>query len=357
MQQPANMMTNPRIYRGSNWARPAPAPIPEEPAKTVKRKAPAAPQRNRPATPPPVQGRQHIDIQTEQYLEEITDRVPEEDMATQTDVFLDRPATPLFVPKKSGVDAETQIENGELFDFDREVEPLLEIIVGRTLEQSLAEVLREEELRNLKERQRDFEHKKKVELAEIRKLEETERLKYEEQVRRLQQEKARLAAEKKRRMRAASQTIARDYVGNLVLNVFDQLVETGHIYDRLQRGIADTVIPSLYDRVDVHLGQAQQAQRIADEMIFAALMTISMEKRQADRMQAVEAAQREADAAISALKDQVTRAEEEARRLADEQDNGESHDSENDDDASDSGSQHEGEDDGDHDDAPGDDED
>lgn len=34
---------------------------------------------------------------------------------------MDRPPSPLFVPAKSGVDAETQVVVGELFDFDLEV--------------------------------------------------------------------------------------------------------------------------------------------------------------------------------------------------------------------------------------------
>lgn len=40
---------------------------------------------------------------------------------TQTEAFMDRPPSPLFVPAKSGVDAETQVVIGELFDFDLEV--------------------------------------------------------------------------------------------------------------------------------------------------------------------------------------------------------------------------------------------
>lgn len=40
---------------------------------------------------------------------------------TQTDGFLPRPPTPLFVPPKRGVDAETQVVDNELFDFDFEV--------------------------------------------------------------------------------------------------------------------------------------------------------------------------------------------------------------------------------------------
>jgi hypothetical protein len=78
-----------------------------------------------------------MDIQTETYLEEINDRPLEESLATQTDNMMDRrdllsrqfevsdarifrPASPLFIPKKHGVDKETQVE-GDLFDFDVEV--------------------------------------------------------------------------------------------------------------------------------------------------------------------------------------------------------------------------------------------
>lgn len=52
-------------------------------------------------------------VQTDVYLEELTDVVPETDNTTQTDAFLERPPTPKFVPAKSGVDAATQIEDGK----------------------------------------------------------------------------------------------------------------------------------------------------------------------------------------------------------------------------------------------------
>ena len=59
-------------------------------------------------------------LQTDSYLEQLTDPVAEAEMSTQTDPFKDRPATPLFIPKKAGLDATTQIEAGDLFDFDFE---------------------------------------------------------------------------------------------------------------------------------------------------------------------------------------------------------------------------------------------
>ena len=42
------------------------------------------------------------DVQTELYLEELSDRVEEADVECQTDAFLDRPPSPLFIPAKTG---------------------------------------------------------------------------------------------------------------------------------------------------------------------------------------------------------------------------------------------------------------
>jgi hypothetical protein len=43
-----------------------------------------------PRTPDAVDGRRHMDMQTETYLEEISDRPLEESLATQTDQMMDR---------------------------------------------------------------------------------------------------------------------------------------------------------------------------------------------------------------------------------------------------------------------------
>jgi hypothetical protein len=85
--------------------------------------------------PEAVPGRKHITIQTEEYLEEITDRVEDKDAETQTDPFKDRPPSPQFIPPKTGIDVSTQIWPGELFDFDTEVEPVLSLLIANTLQQ------------------------------------------------------------------------------------------------------------------------------------------------------------------------------------------------------------------------------
>lgn len=66
-----------------------------------------------------MEGRKHIDVQTELYLEELSDRVEEADVECQTDAFLDRPPSPMFIAAKSGTDMATQILEGDVSETNK----------------------------------------------------------------------------------------------------------------------------------------------------------------------------------------------------------------------------------------------
>ena len=46
-----------------------------------------------------------------------SDRIEEADVDVQTDAFLDRPPSPLFIPQSTGKDIATQIEAGDVNFF------------------------------------------------------------------------------------------------------------------------------------------------------------------------------------------------------------------------------------------------
>ena len=78
------------------------------------------------------------------------------DESEQTDVFRPKPIEREYytrnLPKKRGIDASTQIETEDnLFDFDWEVEPLLNVLIGKNLELDLMEVEEEAELEAIRE--------------------------------------------------------------------------------------------------------------------------------------------------------------------------------------------------------------
>ncbi len=52
-------------------------------------------------------GRKHVELQTDELVEQLTDKPPEYEKDTQTDFYIDRPVVRLFMPKKNGTDKES----------------------------------------------------------------------------------------------------------------------------------------------------------------------------------------------------------------------------------------------------------
>ena len=60
------------------------------------------------------------------------------------------------MPRKTGVDKKTLVEDNELFHFEEDVIPILQVLTGKTLEQARMEVLEEEELKEMREQQEHY---------------------------------------------------------------------------------------------------------------------------------------------------------------------------------------------------------
>ena len=292
-----------RVIRGSTYAAQSlHSTGPElKPTKRTRSKPPR--------TPEPVEGRRHMDIQTEQYLEELVDTVPESDVTTQTDAFMDRPPTPLFVPMKIGIDVQTQIEDGDLFDFDFEVEPILEVLVGKTLEQGLMEVMEEEELAAMRAHQEYFEQLRNAELVALQRVEAAEIRRMEEKMRRIAQEKERVEREKAMREKVAAQTFARGYLNGLMGNVFDRLYDSGFFYDPVQREVEQEFMPWFTDAVVDDCSNAAVTRRCVNDIIAKALTDMLTAKAEAN-----ENAKREVDAVANAKAARKVAKEEEEKQ-------------------------------------------
>ncbi|KAG8037832.1 hypothetical protein G9C98_006043 [Cotesia typhae] len=165
----------------------------------------------------------------------LLEKPQESEAATQTDYFLDRPSTPQHCPGKVGVDVETQIGPGDLFDFDVEVQPILEVLVGKTIEQALIEVLEEEELAALKEQQRRFRELRATEKVEKLRLEEQERRLREEKEQRLRQHEEALKIQEETEERVAAAVLLTGYVAELLPSVLDRLKMSGYLLEEIKK--------------------------------------------------------------------------------------------------------------------------
>jgi hypothetical protein len=221
----------------------------------------------RSSTPDPVDGRKHMDIQTEQFLEELKDKPDEVTQETQTDPMLDRPPTPVYVPFKKGRDAETQIQDGELFHFDTEVDPILDVMVGKTLEQAMLEVLQEEEVELMRAQQQEFEQRRKEEVLESQRLEAAEKRNFEEKERRKKQEMVRIRREKETREKLCARMFAKSFLSNLENRVFARLQDEGWFHDAVEREVELDFMPWLAEQTDKELEKHRRARAMVDDLI------------------------------------------------------------------------------------------
>jgi hypothetical protein len=209
------------------------------------------------------------------------------------------------------VDAVTQIAPGDLFDFDFEVAPLVDVLVGRTLEQACAEVAGEAELAAIRARRGEFEAVRAAELAEVQRMESEVKRRFAEKTRRVEQERERLAREASVREKIAAAAFARSYLTAMRRNVFASLHKSGHFYDPLKRDI-QAWMPAIFAEVAQRTGGARgAAEGVVGELIADALAA------GAGRYGALVRAKEEAAAAARAAAEAAAAAA--ARRAAEEE--------------------------------------
>uniref|UniRef100_A0A1A9VMT8 Radial spoke head protein 3 n=1 Tax=Glossina austeni TaxID=7395 RepID=A0A1A9VMT8_GLOAU len=195
--------------------------------------------RNILGTPPPVHGRRHEVMQTDKYLEELVLHPPEFDAETQTDLFLEKPAQPPYTPAKIGIDVGTEIGEGELFHFDAEAQPIIEVMVDGTIEMTVLEMAHEREIEAIRRRQDELLAQREAELAELRRLED---------------EEIRLRAEKERRIR--QDAIAKSMDDEIQKEVIAAKILQGHIA---------SILPEILDNLEP-VTDAAKRQKLIDSL-------------------------------------------------------------------------------------------
>merc|ERR1712060_1026594 len=170
-----------------------------------------------------------------------------------TDFLLDRPPSPLFMPAKIGV------------DIDIECEPVLEVLVGKTLEQAMMEVLEEEELESLKKHQEDFEKRRNAELLEVQRIEIAELRRHDEMERRMQQQAAQKEADLSLMRKVASRSIAAAHLSSLKGRALAHLLDAGVFADAVELGVENRFMPDLLKMVSQQMRQQATDRQLFDE--------------------------------------------------------------------------------------------
>lgn len=247
--RPVNSMSDPRVAKGSTWAREAGGSnygrsvgLTNTRARTLQNTARTGVSDlmsmvpERPSLP-------SIPVQTAPYLEAYPDRIEEVGACTQTDPMLEIKEPAPYIPPPQGIDVSTQIEEGDLFDFDREVQPILDVLVGSVLQQALREFSDEEELRLIRIARDKVRQRRAAELQEVRRLEEAERRRRAEVVKRQVEDLRRKELEEAVARKMAAQTFATAYAAELERDAVDSIETRGGFISPLEAAVTGSFVP------------------------------------------------------------------------------------------------------------------
>jgi hypothetical protein len=239
-----HITVDPRVARGSVYSHHRPT------GDTVK------PIKYRPRAIPQPKEEIVDQVEEEEIMEdfrptllEIEDRPIEDDLATAADTYIERPPTPHFVPDEPGVDVSTQVYDGDLFNYDGEVRPMIKVIVQHTLLRALAEVHEEVEVENLAKHRDRYEVERNTILAELQRLEAKEQRKFEEDKRRRAQREQVMKEVAELNNRLGSAGFGENYATDVLLHAMEVLERRGFFYDEVVDEVQNVFLPWLTNEV------------------------------------------------------------------------------------------------------------
>jgi len=131
------------------------------------------------------------DIHYKNVYTELLEQPIQDESELVPDYYIDKPATPEYRPMHPGVEVATQIEDNELFDYVLEVEPILQVLVGKSLEQAQTELTEEDDKLEEMRRRMRFEKLRNAELMVTQRKEALHIRKQDEKKRREKQHQLR----------------------------------------------------------------------------------------------------------------------------------------------------------------------
>ncbi|CAD8190378.1 unnamed protein product [Paramecium octaurelia] len=170
----------------------------------------------------------HPKYRDQDFYEELTD-LPDDESKIRPDYYIDRPPTPEYKPLPKGIDVETQIESYEpdLFDYILEVEPVLQVLVGKSVEQARMELIEELERQELQIQKAAFEKKRNAELMVTQRMEAAYVRRKEERERRVLQHKLYQDQMKLSQQKFIARTLSKNVVKGVNYRILKDLENLG----------------------------------------------------------------------------------------------------------------------------------
>ena len=188
-------------------------------------------------------GNPRIDVNLNFFLTDSTNiKPPQSNSDCQTDKFQEKPVSPKYTPKKTGRDVYTQVQDNELFSFDREVQPIIEVVVTKTLEQAVIEIEEEEEIAKIQNFKQEFIRRRQQDEKAWKEIlqKEVDKITKKNKVLEKYNERARYQSIVIQKVQAFN--IAQNYMRNIKFNTFSFLYNKNITNEEIKGEIPKIII-------------------------------------------------------------------------------------------------------------------
>jgi hypothetical protein len=186
---------------------------------------------------------------------------------TQADDLIPLPPRQPYVPRKTGVDNETQItteDTKDLFDFDIESAPLVTLITEKTLEQALIEINAEAELAAILAGIEDCEKQRASEIKWIQEQEEMMVLAQKKVLAGVADVRHRLSLQRSTKRSIAGLQMIRQILPDSIKFTVEQWPTADHIVT------AQETVPALIQQAAANVALYQASSAVMEELAVAA---------------------------------------------------------------------------------------
>jgi hypothetical protein len=195
--------------------------------------------------------KKRVEVPLHLYLQEQVEEVKTHTLSAQTDAFVQEEyelKEPVYIPRKTGTDMGTQVDNKLVFNFDTDVAPVLETVISKTLEQSLMEVRHEEQMDFMRLKMEKMVEKRELQKRVMKRREDEERLLEDAKNKLRDLAMKRRAAEDMVQKKVASRAYGLQFLHRLHQDVCEDLSTKYYFEEPLDTSVR-TFMPWLYERV------------------------------------------------------------------------------------------------------------
>jgi hypothetical protein len=263
VDQPCNIVVDPRIFHGSTFARRSAlgeqiTPIPLYPKKVAPRSA------DQEFDDLHRDGFTEALVQTEDFDGTVIIIKKEESVGIQTDQYVEKPIVHRKPPAAHSRGVRTALPGTDLFDFNVQVVPVVKTLIQKALTQASMEVAEELEIEQMNTYLRAFEQKAKRDAEAIARLERLEADKFEKKRGIVENRKEIAQAEAEVRSKVLACGFAEWLVWDIQEDVIRILDGRQYFYDELEREIEEKFLPWLTEQATIEIAKASVPDALSE---------------------------------------------------------------------------------------------